>query len=65
MRFLRCIADGNNAGFSSVQIISKYKLGSSANIAVIKKALLERDLIVETDGMIELCDPVIGYWLKR
>lgn len=64
MNFLHAVADGNNSGLSSIQTIQRYNLGSSANVATIKKSLLEKDLIQEEDKKIFLTDPVMGLWLK-
>jgi len=65
MHYLYAVADGINTNLSSSHIISKYKLGSSANVAIIKSSLLDKDIIVETNGQIELSDPVMGLWLRR
>lgn len=65
MNFLRCIADGNHTGLSSAKNISKYNLGSSSNVVIIKKSLLEKDLISVEKKEIFLSDPVMGIWLKR
>ena len=65
MNFLRCIADGIHTGLSSAKNINKYNLGSSSNIAIIKKYLLEKDLISIQQKEVWLTDPVMGLWLKR
>jgi hypothetical protein len=49
MNFLRAVADGNHTGLSSANIIRDYHLGSSANVNIIKKSLLDKDLIVIED----------------
>lgn len=65
MRFLKAVADGVEQGFSSAEIISKYKLGSSAASVATRKALIEKGLIYSEDGAVLLADPVLGLWLKR
>lgn len=65
MRFLMALADGIHSGFSSSEIISRYRLGSSANVVALKKALLDKNLIYIEDKKVFLSDPVIGIWLKR
>lgn len=61
--FLQAIANGEK-NFSSSDVLSRYDLGTSANIKNLRKALLDRDLIdVMPDG-ITLQDPVLRYWLK-
>lgn len=52
--------------FSSKDVLTKYKLGTSANIKNLRKATLEKDLIDILPGNItELQDPVFEYWLKN
>jgi Predicted ATPase (AAA+ superfamily) len=65
MRFLKAVANGINNGFSSAEVISKYKLGSSAASVTTKKALLEKGLIYCEDGKCLLADPVMGLWINR
>ena len=65
MRFLKAVSDGISQGFSSAEVISKYKLGSSAASVSTRKALLEKGLIYSEEGTIFLADPVLGLWLKR
>ena len=65
MNFLRAVADGNNNGLSSSQTIRRYNLGSSSNVAIIMKSLIEKDLIQKEDNKVFLTDPVMGYWIKK
>ncbi len=65
MNFLRAVADGNHTGLSSAQIIQNYHLGSSANVNIIKKSLLDKDLIVIESKEIFLSDPIMGLWLQQ
>lgn len=65
MNFLRAIADGVSTGLSSSGIVSRYKLGSSANVAAITKVMIEKDFIQDTGNAIILTDPVFGIWLKE
>lgn len=64
MNFLKAVADGVHSGFSAKKNIQDYRLGSSANIAAVKKALIEKDLIMTENKGIILTDPVMGLWLK-
>ena len=65
MRYLMAIANGVHDGFSTSEIISKYRLGSSANVAALKKALLDKNLIYSDNKKIYLSDPVLGMWLRK
>lgn len=52
--------------FSSKTNIEHYKLGTSANVNRIMKALINKEIIdVFTPGKIEIMDPVYSYWLKN
>ena len=65
LNFLRAMADGVSSGFSSKEVIKKYRLESSANVQAIKTALLKRDLI-EVDGITATFnDSLFKLWLKR
>ena len=65
MRFLKAVASGIHHGFSSAEVISKYKLGSSAAAVATKKALLEKGLVYCEDSKCLLSDPVMGLWINR
>lgn len=65
MRFLRAVADGVSDGFTSAEVISKYKLGSSPAALSAKKALIDKGLIFVDDKKTLLSDPVLGIWLKE
>ena len=65
MRFLMALADGVNDRFSTTEIIGQYRLGSSANVAALKKALLDKNLIYVDNKKIYLSDPVLGMWLRK
>lgn len=65
MNFLKAIIDGVHSKFSSKEVISRYNLGTSANIVRLKNALLQKELI-ETNGKeVILADPVFGIWFKK
>lgn len=65
MNFLRAVANGVTTGLSSSNVISKYKLGSSANVAAMNKVLTAGDFIQEVDGRTVMTDPVMALWLLR
>ena len=65
INFLLAVADGV-VNFSSKEVLTKYKLGTSANIKNLRKATLEKDLIDILPGNItEIQDPIFEYWLKN
>jgi len=55
----------NEPKLSSQETLKKYKLGTSANISRIKKALLEREIIDITGDKINIQDPMFAYWLRK
>ena len=65
MNFLRAIIEGVNTGFTQSSILSKYHLGTAANITRLKKSLTEKDLIMTVSAKrIEMCDPILSLWLR-
>lgn len=65
MRFLHALADGYEEGLFSSKVVSKYKLGSSANVSIVRKALLDKGLIENDGSKTVLSDPVMALWLKK
>ncbi len=66
MNFLRALTDGVTSGFSTQNVLDKYRLGTSANINRLKKSLKEKDLIDSPRAnCIELSDPILKLWLKK
>jgi hypothetical protein len=63
--FLLALADGVHSEFTSAEILQKYHLGSSANVSIVKRALIKKELI-ETEGkQVYLADPVMRLWLSQ
>ncbi len=66
MNFLHAIADGIHTGFTASSVLSNYRMGTSANITRLKKALTEKDLIETTaPNTIDFSDPILKTWLKQ
>lgn len=66
MNFLHLLADGIHSGFTRTSVLASYRLGTTANITRIKKALTEKDLITTSGPMTyEISDPILPLWLKR
>ena len=65
MNFLRAVIDGVSKEFSTQGIIQKYRLGSSANVAIVKKALIKKELIEIEKREVTISDPLLKIWLKR
>ena len=66
MNFLRAIIEGVNTGFTQSAVLSRYHLGTAANITRLKKSLTEKDLITTVAAKrIEMCDPILSLWLRE
>jgi hypothetical protein len=50
---------------SSQKSIDRYRLGSSANVARVKKALISKEIIDDSAGKPEFLDPLYEIWLER
>ena len=64
LNFLRALVDGATE-LSSAEVINKYNLASSSNVAIIKKALIKKELIDTENRKIVIADPVLKAWIKR
>ena len=62
--FLRALLN-EESRLSSAETISRYSLGSSANVARLRQALIHKEIIDQTTGTLEFLDPVYKLWLKR
>lgn len=65
MNFLRAVLDGVCSEFTTQEVLRKYQLGSSANVSIIKRALVKKELIEIEKGQIAITDPIMKVWLKR
>ncbi|MDE5722768.1 MAG: ATP-binding protein, partial [Paramuribaculum sp.] len=65
MNFLRAVVDGIHSEFTSQDVLQKYRLGSSANVSIIKRALVKQELIDVDRRQVVISDPVMVEWLKR
>lgn len=66
MNFLRALTEGVHTSFTQQAVLKKYRLGTSANIARLKKALVEKDLIDTTaPNYLEISDPILSLWLRK
>lgn len=65
MNFLRAIIDGVHSEFATQEVLQKYRLGSSANVNIIKRALVKKELIEIEKRQVMIPDPVMKVWLKR
>jgi hypothetical protein len=64
INLLKAVADGVEQ-LSSLEVIQKYRLNSSANVSRLKKALEKKEVIDTLNGKTEFIDPVFELWFKR
>jgi AAA+ ATPase superfamily predicted ATPase len=62
--YLKAVMQGENK-LSGQEVIRKYKLGSSANIAKIKKVMEEREILDYWNPYPEFNDPFFKLWIKK
>ena len=65
MNFLRAVIDGTHSEFTTQEVLHKYQLGSSANVSIVKRALVKKELIEIEKRQVVIPDPVMVVWLKR
>lgn len=65
MNFLRAVIDGIHSEFTTQEVLHKYQLGSSANVSIVKRALIKKELIEIEKRQVVIPDPVMAVWLKR
>jgi len=60
---LRAILSGEEQ-LTSQRTLSKYRLGTSANVVRVKRGLIESEVIDDTGQEINFLDPIYKYWLE-
>ncbi|MBX9785377.1 MAG: ATP-binding protein [Chitinophagaceae bacterium] len=63
--FLKAVASGIHKGLSSKEVVQDYRLGTSANVLKIKKALLQKELIDDSGAAVYFLDPVYELWYQK
>ncbi|MBA3682181.1 MAG: ATP-binding protein [Bacteroidetes bacterium] len=64
LNFLKAVAN-NIEALSSKESISKYNLGTSANVSKIKETLLKNEIIDVQMGKVVFIDPAFELWFKK
>ena len=65
LNFLKAIIDGVSKEFTTKTVLEKYNLGTSSSVAVVKRALIKKELIDIEKKEIVIFDIVLKEWLKR
>ena len=65
LNFIRAICAGYNTDFGKHEVTSLFDLGTRSNLAKLKKALTEREIIEETESGIYISDPLFAIWFRN
>lgn len=65
INFLKAVIGGVHKEFSTQEVIQRYRLGSSANVATVKRALIKKELIETEQREVTISDPLLKVWLQR
>lgn len=65
IRFVKALMAGKALEINRKETIDEFELGSSANIAIIKKALQKKELIEVEGKNIYFSDPIFIHWLRQ
>lgn len=65
LNFLKAIIDGVSKEFTTKNVLEKYNLGTSSSVAVVKRAMIKKELIDIEKKEIVISDIVLKEWLKR
>lgn len=65
LNFLSAVLDGVQSEFTTKEVLQKYNLGSSANVSILKNALIKKELIDIENRHVQISDPVLAVWLRR
>ena len=65
MNFLRAVLEGVYSEFATQEVLQKYRLGSSANVSIVKRALVKKELIEIEKRQVVISDPVLKVWLNK
>ncbi len=62
---MRALINGVYKKFTTQEVLQKYQLGSSANVSIVKRALIKKELIEIEKNQVIIPDPVMKVWLKK
>lgn len=65
LNFLSAVLDGVQSEFTTKEVLQKYNLGSSANVSILKSALIKKEIIDVENRQVKISDPVLAVWLRR
>ena len=64
LNLIRAICQGYHQDFGSKEVTSRFELGTKSNLAKLKKALVEREIVEITESGIYIADPLFERWFS-
>ena len=65
LNFIRALCQGYHDDFGKREVTSQFDLGSRSNLTKLKSALIEREIIEQTETGFYLADPLFQYWFRQ
>ena len=65
IQFLKAVAAGHSSGLSSMNMLTAYKLGTSANVTKNKRKLIDAEILCIEEKKLLFIDPVFEIWFKE
>lgn len=65
LNFIRAICQGYHDDFGKKEVTCQFDLGSRSNLTKLKSALIEREIIEQTETGFYLADPLFQYWFRQ
>jgi len=65
LNMLRAIIHGTHTGFGVKNVRERFNLGSASNIARLRTALIDKELIDQEGKELHITDPMFVLWFKR
>ena len=65
VNFLRMLLDGVTEGFTRGEILERYELGTSANVAKIIPQLEKKEILETYAKKVSFSDPAFAHWLRE
>lgn len=65
LNLIRAICSGYHTDFGKQEVTSRFALGTRSNLPKLKKALIDREFIDETESGLFLSDPLFVIWFNK
>lgn len=65
LNLIRAICSGYHNDFGKREVTGKFNLGTRSNLPKLKKALIDREFLDETESGLFISDPLFSIWFKQ